>query len=192
MTVSPDVLYIDTKASLRYSSLSFNSDGVKNHQTSTTSSQKKKNVESPEKKRKVNIAKIKQEICDSIEFGWKLYPESLEITLPIRTISEANCQEHWTKRHRRHKKQKNTLFWSIIECIKFVKFPCTITFIRYAPKFLDAHDNLPMSMKWICDQVCAEITQDFRPGRADNFDGISIKYDQIKSKIYAVKIKIEF
>lgn len=119
-------------------------------------------------------------------------PNSVEFFLNIKTISEANCQEHWTKRHKRHKKQKNILFWSFLEVKPFVKLPCTITFIRLAPKTLDVHDNLPMSQKWLCDQLCAEITGDFRAGRADDSDQIKIKYDQIKSKVYAVKIIIEF
>lgn len=151
---------------------------------------KKKNVQSPSKEKKELKTKI-NEICDLPEMGWKLQENVLDITLPIKTISEANCHEHWTKRHRRHKKQKNILFWYLLECKKLVKFPCTITFIRYAPKFLDAHDNLPMSMKWLCDQLCAEITGDLRPGRADDFEGIKIQYDQVKCKKYAVKIIIE-
>lgn len=119
-------------------------------------------------------------------------PNSVEFFLNIKTISEANCQEHWTKRHRRHKKQKTILFWSFMEIKPFVRLPCTITFVRLAPKMLDKHDNLPMSMKWLCDQLCAEITGDQRAGRADDSDKIKIKYDQIKSKVYAVKIIIEF
>jgi len=135
---------------------------------------------------------VKPKFAPPPEIGWKLFTNSLEITLPIRTYSEANSTEPWQKKHKRHKKQKNTLFWYFLECKKFVKLPCIVTFVRYAPKFLDAHDNLPISMKWLCDQLCAEITQDHRPGHADNFDGISIKYNQIKCKQYFVKIIIEF
>lgn len=47
-------------------------------------------------------------------------------------------------------------------------------------------------MKYLNDQLCAEITNDHRPGRADDSDQIEIKYDQIKSKVYGVKIIIEF
>lgn len=119
-------------------------------------------------------------------------PNKVEFFLNIRTISEANCSEHWTKRHKRHKKQKSILFWSFLEVKQYVKLPCTITFVRYAPKTLDKHDNLPMSMKWLCDALCAEITGNYIIGQADSSDQIKIQYDQIKSKIYAVKIIIEF
>jgi hypothetical protein len=47
-------------------------------------------------------------------------------------------------------------------------------------------------MKYINDQVCAEITGDHRPGRADDNEEITIQYDQIKSKVFGVKIIIEF
>lgn len=129
---------------------------------------------------------------DPPEIGWKLFTNSLEIGLPIKTISEANCFEPWHKRHKRHKKQKNTLFWTVMQCRNYIKLPCTITYIRYAPGLLDKHDNLPMSMKYLNDQLCAEITGDHRPGRADDSKEITIKYDQLKCKQYSVKIIIEF
>ena len=133
----------------------------------------------------------------------KIETNRVEINLNIRTYSEAQTiavkkkngkytTEHWTAAHRRHKKQKNLVFWSYLEVKEFVKYPCTITFIRYAPNKLDKHDNLPMSMKWICDAICAEITGEHRPGLADNFEGLIIKYDQVVSKQYGVKIVIEF
>lgn len=129
---------------------------------------------------------------ESPEMGWKLFPNSLEINLPIRTYSEANCTLPWQTKHKRHKKQKNILFWTILQCKNYIKLPCTITYIRFAPKSLDAHDNLPISMKYLNDQLCAEITGDHRPGRADDSKEITIKYDQVKCKSYAVKIIIEF
>jgi hypothetical protein len=137
------------------------------------------------------------------DFKPKISQNLVEINLNIRTYSEAQTitvkkkngkytTEHWTAKHKRHKKQKNSIFWAYLEVKEFVKYPCTLTFIRYAPKLLDKHDNLPMSMKWICDAICAEITGEHRPGLADNFEGLTIKYDQVKSKQYAVKIIIEF
>lgn len=84
------------------------------------------------------------------------------------------------------------VFWAFLEVKHLVKLPCILTFIRYAPAFLDKHDNLPMSMKWICDALCAEITGEYRPGKADSSKEIEIKYDQIKSDILGVKIIIEF
>ncbi len=119
-------------------------------------------------------------------------PGTIELTLPIRTVSEANNFDPWQKKHKRHKAQKRIVFFALVNLKRYITLPCNITFIRYAPKPLDKHDNLPMSMKWICDSTCAEITNEHRPGLADNFQDINIKYDQVISKTYAVKIIIEF
>lgn len=59
---------------------------------------------------------------------------------------------------------------------------------RHAPKKLDRHDNLPMSLKYILDACCAVITNDYRPGRADDDENIQVTYNQVISKQYAVKI----
>lgn len=112
--------------------------------------------------------------------------------MPLKTVSEANCFEPWQKRHKRHKEQKKAVFVALLEAKHYVRRPCTITFIRFAPKTLDKHDNLPMSLKYICDAVCAEITGDFRPGLADNAEDITIKYDQEKSSEYFVKVIISY
>ncbi len=112
------------------------------------------------------------------------------ITLPIKAANEANCSENWRKRHARHKSQKKAVFSAMLPCKEVIKLPCKLRFIRLAPKFLDAHDGLPMSFKWIVDQTCAEITGDHRPGLADGNPGFTFEYDQIKSKTYGVKIEI--
>lgn len=116
----------------------------------------------------------------------------MEITLPVRTISELNHTEHWTKKHRRHKLQQKAV-WTVLDPIKHqVSTPCHILLTRYAPRKLDKHDNLPISMKYILDAVCAIITGDHRPGRADDDEKITISYDQVQSKNYAVKVLITF
>lgn len=140
------------------------------------------------KEKQVNTTKI----CEFLDFGTKIMPGRVEITLPIRTVSEANNFDPWVKKHKRHKAQKTCVFFSMINLKQNIKLPCKITFIRYAPKNLDAHDNLPMSLKWICDTTCAQITNEHRPGLADNFKDININYDQVISKTYAVKIIITF
>ena len=154
----------------------------------------------------VKIEKKPKELLEKevfLDFSPKIDSNRVELNLNLRTYSEAQTiavkkkngkytTEHWTAKHKRHKKQKNAIFWAYMEVREFVKYPCTITFVRYAPKTLDAHDNLPMSFKWICDALAAEITGEHRPGLADNFEGLTIKYDQVKSKVYGVKIIIEF
>ena len=114
------------------------------------------------------------------------------LTLPIRTVSEANCSEHWTKKHKRHRLQQKALTLALNPIKRQIKLPCHIEMVRYAPRKLDKHDNLPISMKYILDSCCAILTGDFRPGRADDDERISISYDQVISKEYGVKIKFSF
>lgn len=150
-------------------------------------------INKPRRKVKGNKKQVNQsDLCAFLDFGSKAEKDRVELTLPLRTVSEANCFEPWQKKHKRHKAQKKAVFFAILEHKHLIRLPCQITFIRYAPKFLDKHDNLPISQKFICDQVCAEITGEHRAGRADDNELIEIKYDQVKSKQYGVKIVIEF
>jgi hypothetical protein len=122
----------------------------------------------------------------------KVTQGGVEITLPVRTVSEVNCTEHWTKKHKRHKLQQKILALALKTSKCQIKLPCHIKLIRYAPKKLDKHDNLPISMKYILDACCAIITGDYRPGRADDDERISISYDQVQYPHYGVKILITF
>ncbi len=45
-------------------------------------------------------------------------------------------------------------------------------------------------MKYILDAVCAVITNDYRPGRADSCEQIDVKYDQVVSQKYGVLVEI--
>jgi hypothetical protein len=150
----------------------------------------------PEKKVRRKKAPLKENSEIELEFGVKLFPDPspkmITLTLPIRTVSEANCTEPWQKRHKRHKLQKKTIFFELLPYKYLISTPCTITLIRYAPKELDKHDNLPMSFKYLLDGLAAEISGDYRPGRADSSNNFTIHYDQVKSKAYGVKIIIEF
>lgn len=152
--------------------------------------------ESKKKKRSngtgVRKKELKSDLCQFLDFGSKTEIGRVELILPLRTVSEANCFEPWQKKHKRHKAQKKAAFFAILEFKHLIKLPCRLTYVRYAPKLLDKHDNLPISMKYLNDQICAEITNDHRPGRADDNELIEIKYDQVKSKVYGVKIIIEF
>lgn len=76
--------------------------------------------------------------------------------------------------------------------IDFV-LPVEVTLTRIAPKSLDAHDNLPVSLKWIADQTATELTGIKQAGRADDSKEITWKYQQRKGRVreYAVEIAIE-
>lgn len=133
--------------------------------------------------------------------GW------VEITMPIITVSEANggvktaykrngktCykSEHWTDKHRRHKLQKGSVALMLRPHRSSLSMPCSIILTRYAPDKLDRFDNLPMALKWVLDSVCEIITDDYRPGHADSHEGIlDVKYSQVQSKEYGVKVLIK-
>jgi len=118
--------------------------------------------------------------------GW------VSLTLPIRTVSEANSSEHWHKKAKRHAIQQRSVLWLLKPLREKIRLPCHIKLTRYAPRQLDKHDNLPISMKWITDACCAIITGDYRAGRADDDERISISYDQVKNSKYGVKILITY
>lgn len=112
------------------------------------------------------------------------------LTLPIETVSEGNCFEPWQQRHKRHKLQKKKVWIALLPIKYLIHIPCTITLCRISPGTLDAHDNLPMSLKYICDAVASELTGDYRPGQADNNKDLTWKYSQEKSSAYGIKIEL--
>lgn len=159
----------------------------------------KGNTNTPINKENITEAKLKLS-CESGE-NW------VEIVIPVTTVSEANGGpkktfrkngktyykgEHWTDKHKRHKKQKGIVFMTLRKYSQKIRLPCVITLTRYAPTKLDKHDNLPMSLKWVLDACCAVATGDYRPGRADDSDEIDVLYRQVMHPEYWVKIRIDF
>lgn len=136
------------------------------------------------KVKKTTKAKLsmKSEVCEG----------KVLLTLPLQTKSEANCFEHWTKKHQRHKIQQRTVASALRPLRDKIKLPCKILLTRIAPNKLDKHDNLPMSFKYIVDACCAIITGNYIAGKADSDERISIAYDQVESKSYGVTIQISF
>ncbi len=111
----------------------------------------------------------------------------VELTVPVLTVSEANTSEHWTKGSKRHKMQKGIVKLHFLKVRDHVKLPCNIHMIRLAPRKMD-YDNLTISLKWVLDSLCEEITGNYVAGRADGDKRISVTYDQTTSKEYGVKI----
>lgn len=111
----------------------------------------------------------------------------------IKTISEGNCSEcRWVKQ-KRHKKQKRDIKKIFLVEKPNISLPCKVTLTRIAPGTLDAHDNLPMSMKWIVDSIADYIIPNQAAGQADDSKLIKWEYRQEKGKPreYAVRIEIE-
>ena len=116
----------------------------------------------------------------------------MKIKLPIKTVSEANLsREHWTKKHKRHKKQKEAIRFALANRVTPVMLPCLIKLTRIAPRFLDSHDNLPMSQKYVLDAICELLVKNKAIGQADNDKRIQVTYDQIKGVPHEYAIEIE-
>ena len=110
-------------------------------------------------------------------------------SLPIRTVSEANSTEHWRKKNNRHKAQKLWIKTYFQNEPLDVDLPIHVKLTRCAPYMLDKHDNLPMSFKWIFDEICSKLIPGKAPGRADDSDLITVEYDQVKSSGHSIRIE---
>ena len=116
----------------------------------------------------------------------------MKIKLPIKTVSEANLsREHWTKKHKRHKKQKEAIRFALANRVTPEMLPCLIKLTRIAPRFLDSHDNLPMSQKYVLDAICELLVKNKAIGQADNDKRRQVTYDQIKVVPLEYGIEIE-
>ena len=115
-----------------------------------------------------------------------------EMLLPIKTVSEANSTEHWTVKNKRHILQKNYVNSSFLNDQFTCPMPCVVKITRIAPRMLDDHDNLRVSVKWIADQIAVNLTKVVTPGRADDDKRITWQYDQAKGKPKEYAVKIEF
>jgi hypothetical protein len=112
--------------------------------------------------------------------------------IPIRTVSELNCTEHWTKKAKRHRQQKFFVREALKHAIKQVTLPCKVTVTRLAERTLDAHDNLPGSLKYCLDSICELLRPDLAPGKADDSKDIIIAYAQSKQAKMGIRIEIEY
>lgn len=113
--------------------------------------------------------------------------------LPIKTASEANSSEHWTKKAKRHRLQKRWIKAAFLKEKPQIEFPMHVVITRLAPRSLDCQDNLPCSLKYVVDAIAEELTGNYVPGRADGDKRITWEYRQEKGspKEYAVKIEIK-
>ena len=114
-----------------------------------------------------------------------------------------NCTEHWTKKAKRHKQQQFFVRKLFKKQKAEIKLPCSVKLTRLAPKLLDS-DNLPPSMKFIRDEIAAQIFPELviyykrkgkmysNKGQCDNDPRIAWLYDQEKHPTLAVKIEIVF
>jgi hypothetical protein len=112
-----------------------------------------------------------------------------EIILPVKTISEANVKEHWTKTHKRKKIQKNWVMHGMSSTKEKPRLPCQIKLTRLSSRKLDS-DNLQMAFKHIRDEIASYLIPGLAPGRADADPRLDWQYAQEKSKEQKIKIEI--
>ena len=115
----------------------------------------------------------------------------MQVSIPMRTWSEANLREHWARRARRVRKQRQAARLLVrAACNRanasFSSGPITITLTRLAPRKLDS-DNLASSLKAVRDGVADAL------GIDDGSSRIEWRYAQGKGKPreYAVLVEIK-
>jgi len=124
--------------------------------------------------------------------------------LPLKTISESNKSEHWTKSSSRHKTQQFFIRALFMREAREIPIPCTVTMIRIGPRFLDCEENLPMAFKWIKDEIGACLfphkvviykkkggSYASNKGHADSDPRVKWKYAQEKGKRQGIRIEFE-
>lgn len=110
----------------------------------------------------------------------------IEVTIPLKTVSEANAREHWRIKHKRSKSQRVTAKMIIGEQLWKGRYalPLAISFARIGKKKLDS-DNLQGAFKAVRDGVADALSIN------DGDDRIVWNYTQEVGPSYAVRIKLE-
>lgn len=119
-------------------------------------------------------------------------------------MSESNCSEHWTKKSKRHSYQQFFVRSLFNREKKPIPLPCLITLTRISQRFLDEEDNLPISFKWIKDEIGACMFPEKvvvykmksgayakNKGHTDSDSRIKWKYAQEKGTRLGIRIEIE-
>lgn len=117
----------------------------------------------------------------------------INVYVPIRTVSEMNNFDHWTKKHKRHKSQKATVKLFLLPQILAKTdsiLPCILTITRISPRYLD-RDNLYASLKYVTDACCELLVPGLAIGRADSDKRIQIEISQEKGGVKEQGVRIQ-
>lgn len=130
--------------------------------------------------------------------------DSIIWDIPIKTCDETNAYENPHIKTRRHKQQQFFIRQQFIREARELPLPCSITFVRLAPKQMDEEDNLRMAFKWIKDEMGALLFPDkvayyitkkgatrCNKGHADSDPRVKWRYDQKKATRLSIRIVIE-
>jgi hypothetical protein len=119
---------------------------------------------------------------------------SIKVKIPIKTVSEANKNEHWAKSYKRRQGQKKMVKFALAPKLDALSDSesVIITLTRIAPRFLDRWENLPMAFKYVLDSICELLIPGKAIGQADSDKRIEVKYEQMKGmpKEYAIQVEI--
>ncbi len=131
------------------------------------------------------------------------------LQLALKTVSEANISEHWSKSGRRHRQQQQFISKLFLLERPEMPLPCVILMVRLSPYQLD-YDNLVMAFKWIKDQIGAcmfpekvvtcltktkkgdktIVKKHLNKGHADSDARVKWEYSQEKSRKTGIRIEI--
>lgn len=115
----------------------------------------------------------------------------IQVTIPIK-LESRNKKEHWSRGHRRKKKQQAAVRFLLQSQVKGTELPVIVTITRVSPRALDEDNFLGGDAKAIRDVLADMLIPGLRPGQADSDHRITWRYEQEQvSKTYACKIKIE-
>ena len=115
----------------------------------------------------------------------------IETFVPGKTESKLNAREHWTKRHRTARRQRENAHWALLARRKDIQesdlddLPITVTLTRVSPNHqrLD-DDNLAGALKSIRDGVADWLRIDDKDPR------VQWRYAQDYHSEYGVRIHI--
>lgn len=118
----------------------------------------------------------------------------LELCISLQTISELNSREHWSKKHKLHKKQQLLTRFALQNHAKrAITLPCRVVLTRLSSRLLD-DDNLVGAFKYIRDEVAFFLfpeksyyiqnkgKQVLMKGLADDDKRVTWEYEQKKNK----------
>ena len=110
------------------------------------------------------------------------------VEMPIRTISEANCRDHWAKKARRVKEQRTlarVLVMNEVGRKRMLGRPVSVALKRIGPRRLD-DDNLRGALKAVRDGVADALCID------DGSAAVTWGYSQdSRRRTYRVEVVIE-
>lgn len=89
----------------------------------------------------------------------------VEVTLPLRTISEPNARGHWSTRAKRVKAHRTTALLALRARVRELTLPAVVVLTRQAPSSGLDDDNLRAALKAVRDGVADALGVDDRDPR---------------------------